>query len=746
MINNEVQSGNLKFSIDSSLLFELGERLVTRPSIALAELVKNAYDADSTKVIVTFEQVSKPGGVIMIEDDGHGMTFEEIKTSWMRIATSRKRLKPVSKIYCRALSGAKGIGRLAARRLGSSLLLQSVATREDGIKESVTVNFDWKESFLPGEDLENVSVSYKRQKVETNSKTGVYLFIGGVRDAWTEDEIRNLLGDLLSVQNPFPDLLVAPKHNEENRCSPDPGFNFDLFVDGSERLNKFSGGLGDAFLKAAWAKLEGVVDERGKAHYDINIGRNQESDSFIDATNLYLGLEDARFRIYYMVYKKEYFNEQNFGVQNASRKGREEGGVRIYLDGFRVFPYGDPGDDWLQLEEYGAKNIDMASLISPTMDVMELAGSLNRPFLLIPKNSQLFGVVSISQTKHMGIEINVTRDRLIETPTVTKLQRFVQNGIYWMTLKYASSLAEERIFHKEEQPQPQKVLDIIEDVKVVISTEKGIPEEKRQAIIGTLDRAIQQSRVDTEERISEISMLRVLASAGTTLALMNHQLQAIIGAVLQTEQDLIRLRPKISEDLYPQYDDIVNQISEWHEMVKLQISQLGFLLSAESRQRRRRHPLYQIVENVRKPMSFYMKKYGVAFENNVSRSLRTPPIYESELYAVLINILSNALKAVFTQSERRISVEAEKTDQALYLRMLDTGVGVPVELRENAFRPFFTTSLPNPVLGVGTGLGLTVVRELLEVYNGTARFVNAKSPWKTQIEIVLPERGTSNDQ
>jgi C4-dicarboxylate-specific signal transduction histidine kinase len=405
-----------------------------------------------------------------------------------------------------------------------------------------------------------------------------------------------------------------------------------------------------------------------------------------------------------------------------------------------VFPYGDPGDDWLQLDQYAAKNIDMATIISPPKKVLELADSIpGRPFLLIPKNYQVFGVVAISQKGHSDIEINISRERLIETPTVAELRRFVQNGIYWMTLKYAAFVEAQKAIRQTERTQT--VPEIIEEVKAAISSQTEIPEEKRQLIIWTLDKAKEQVLEETAERISEISMLRILASAGTTLTLMNHQLQALIGAVSQTEQDLVRLRPEIPKKLYDQYDDIVAQVAEWHEMVGLQVSQLGFLLSPESRQRRRMHVLYEIVENVRKPMSYYMKKYGVVFENNVARNLRTPSIYKAELYAILINVLSNSLKAVYGQPVRRVAVEAERSNNTLFIRMMDTGVGLPAERREISFKPFVTTSLPNPVLGVGTGLGLKVVRDILELYAGTARFIDVQEPWRTCIEIVLPERG-----
>ena len=93
MADELTQVGEFRFSVNSSLLFQLGEQLVAKPSIALAELVKNAYDADATKVTVTMEKISKEGGTILIEDDGHGMTLEEMQDSWMRIATSAKRRK-----------------------------------------------------------------------------------------------------------------------------------------------------------------------------------------------------------------------------------------------------------------------------------------------------------------------------------------------------------------------------------------------------------------------------------------------------------------------------------------------------------------------------------------------------------------------------------------------------------------------------------------------------------------------------
>lgn len=82
----ERETIRLSFDVDAALLGELGERLVAHRPVALAELIKNAYDADATKVTVRFKDVTKPTGEIIVIDNGSGMTLDSMKNGWMRIS------------------------------------------------------------------------------------------------------------------------------------------------------------------------------------------------------------------------------------------------------------------------------------------------------------------------------------------------------------------------------------------------------------------------------------------------------------------------------------------------------------------------------------------------------------------------------------------------------------------------------------------------------------------------------------
>src|ERR1044072_2826255 len=132
----------MSFSVDTHLFRELGELLVGRASTGLVELIKNAYDADASQVVVYGERLdSTKRGFILVSDDGVGMSLEQFEQGFMRVASRQKRSRGRrTRRYKRHFTGEKGVGRLAAHKLARRLDVDSVAWRT---KQAVVASIDW---------------------------------------------------------------------------------------------------------------------------------------------------------------------------------------------------------------------------------------------------------------------------------------------------------------------------------------------------------------------------------------------------------------------------------------------------------------------------------------------------------------------------------------------------------------------------------------------------------------------------
>lgn len=208
-----------QFSSDSQLLSELGERLIATQHVALAELIKNTYDADATRCNIWLENDKSE---LIIKDDGHGMTEAEFEDFWMTIATSNRDRNPRSRRYGREVQGSKGVGRFAVRNLGLFLGLQTVAY-DEGADEyrRLVANFDWEE-FESGTGLQEMEVRYRIEADATAEKEGTTLRISDLQDDWTDDQLEQVSDKVLNIVSaPYES---APSEIEGD-ADEDPGFN-----------------------------------------------------------------------------------------------------------------------------------------------------------------------------------------------------------------------------------------------------------------------------------------------------------------------------------------------------------------------------------------------------------------------------------------------------------------------------------------------------------------------------------------
>lgn len=211
---------DLHFEIDSWVVFQLGEQLVTDVVQAIVELVKNCYDADATFSKVTINTKESPGepfqytsapGYVLIEDNGTGMTDERIRHGWLHISSSHKRaFKEERRLTPRGRTplGDKGLGRLCTQRLGTNV---EILTRAEGAATGRHVAFSWAD-FRAGRSLSQIKIHSEPLKRE---EVGTSLVVSDLNDAeqWasegTLERLQNGLSRLISPYQSVRDFYVS---------------------------------------------------------------------------------------------------------------------------------------------------------------------------------------------------------------------------------------------------------------------------------------------------------------------------------------------------------------------------------------------------------------------------------------------------------------------------------------------------------------------------------------------------------
>jgi Histidine kinase-, DNA gyrase B-, and HSP90-like ATPase len=237
-----------QLSADPHLLTLLGDELIGNDRLAVFELVKNAYDADATKVTVELRLLG-PRPMIRVLDNGSGMTEEVLTKSWMRLATGHKRDARVpSKIFGRMPLGEKGVGRLAVQKLGGKARL---VTRAAGSPEYV-VEIVWKELIGSSSDLAGLVLSLQQAdqpEVFPNDGHGTLIEITDLNRAdWERRDLRTLRKLLTSLKSPFENVS---------------DFDVDLRVPGREEDIAELLKPDDVLHRAVWMYAFSI-DRRGK--------------------------------------------------------------------------------------------------------------------------------------------------------------------------------------------------------------------------------------------------------------------------------------------------------------------------------------------------------------------------------------------------------------------------------------------------------------------------------------------------
>lgn len=774
------------FTIDSRLLEELGENLVTRNHVAVGELIKNAYDADATEVVLEFKNAKADDtsdSEIAVIDDGTGMTLEEVRDDFMRIATTNKRRNPISEKFGREKAGDKGIGRFACRRLAHILDITTVAKIDDGVYQRTSLNIDWRD-YEADQEIEEVSFPVKVENVTEEEEPGIStkteLRLKNLQESWTEREFNTLRRNVS-------DLAVVQAQDRPEGEVPDPGFDIKFRA---PEFDMGDGSLSKQVHDAGWGCLEGEITEDGTVSLELEaklIG--ERSYSFSYETE---GLGGTSFKISYIpLDNKEHFRDaQTLSLKQAKEISENQSGVRVYKGGFRVFSYGGPDDDWLGIDRkrttHNTRSPD--ERFEGIQRDLELHQDFNRVLLSGPNNRNLVGRVMISSDADLRMAAN--REEFQENELIDDLREIVRLSLQWMTLQwshYKSQKSKKELEEKtekflsetggtdstdsentgldqfkggiqdqeEEEKDSEPVDSAIDLLEGVANTAtESVPEEERQVSDEAVDTATKVIKNTIDQKEQEIDFFRSAFSVNQVVFSFSHELRSMVNDLGSSASRIEAVIDDLPKEHQSRFEDVIEDLRTMEDRFESQMELFGIFMETGDRKNAEEQQVETIVKDVLEATEYIADYYNVEFSTDVPDLLYTPPMYKSELYSVLINLVTNSIKAVgtSTEDENRIHVEGEKTSDGVRIRVCDNGVGIPEDAQEDAFEPLISDPADNiyddlskqmpeqlsEQLGRGTGLGLSIVRNIAEKYDGDAQFVE-EDDWTTCVEVALNE-------
>ena len=735
----------ISFTSDSQLLAELGERLIATPQIALSELVKNAYDADATRVHIW---LSDDGDALNIKDDGHGMAEEDFRNAWMRIAASHKILDEVSPRYKRPLTGSKGVGRFAVRLLGDELLLETSTDGEDGLRAT----FPWK-TFEAGSGIDTKPITYWTgvddlwTGIDAPQKShGTLLRVSTLRHSWDHDMLAEVSGYVLRLQTP---AFVTLGKTAKAAKATDPGFNVYFSPPGVEQA--IDDPTSAIFERSAIALSLTLRKTTLTYTYSFRSGRKPVTYTYDLPDENLIGRADADIRFLPMR-PGAFAGLTNFDGREAAAWVRKNAGIRVFDRGFRVPPYGSPTDDWVRLaRDTAARRRDWDSEI--TTFLLPKPGKTptesEHPALHLPGNHQVIGYVSLrthnlthfdqDDGQHI-LQPSMDRQGFVNNAGFKQLYNIVRGG---MEVLAFLDLDEE--LRRKREARKQAVSDLRDQLDTAIAEvadNPDIPPSVRKSI-GRQLRKVQAQAQRTEEARDEAEVaVETLGLLGVVATFMTHEMTTMVREVDRTKIALT----KVDVDFLPdsqreRYINARNTTDRAFTALERHIEYVRRFASNVRSSPATRYKSRVAIKQVTQQFEYFTGPRHIDVEDDVPAAVLAPPIPISVYGGLILNLYTNALKAVIAKkdnTERRIRIEALIDADAHVVRVSDTGIGVAPALQSRIFDPLFTTTDDDGPLGPGMGLGLYIVRRVVRSLKGHTKLVTPPDGFSTSIELRFP--------
>jgi signal transduction histidine kinase len=678
---NKVRSGVVAFQPRARLLKLIGSELISDEVLAVTELVKNAHDADAANVVVDFRAVTSSEGEIVVRDDGFGMSLDTLLGHWMQPAATSK-AHPSSRFTPsgRRMLGEKGVGRFATDKLGRHLELIS---RGKGLQDEVLARFDWDAFDNDQLLMSEVQNRWEVRPPQALAKHGTVLRIGGLRAMWNERMFRRLSTRLCRLRSPFRELK-----------------SFSIRIE-SDEFPEYAGELRNEILDRAPYRIEASFDGNQTVELYLN-GK-------ASAQQLWNGTSDLRcgpVKIRLFGFDLETDAVAKVGPRAEVRAWlREWSGISVYRDGFRVWPYGEPHDDWLRLDQR----------------------RVNNPVVRF-SNNQIVGFVEISRDGNPELVDQTNREGLIHNRAYEDLRRL----LYF-------------------------VLQILEaDRQTVRHPSKGVSSsarsqgETQDSVPAALERMAKRTDPKTRAELLKLAV-RAREHAARQDATYRRSLDgyADLAALGQAAIGL-------SRSLNPQLDtlrDIAGRIRDGKlssnkksmrscmdvldRTIAIMCDRIAMVGPMETNAKHRRRALDVVSEIAifSELMEPVLRAAAVDIELVANPSDVTRVEMRPETFHRLLHILiTNSLDWLHGIREPRIRVAARTVDQNCEIIFADNGPGIGPGIAERVFEPMFSGKEG------GQGMGLTIARSLVQAHGGQIAVLTDGRRRGANIKILLPRK------
>lgn len=666
---------SMPFKPKAQILLQLGEQLIKSESVAILELIKNAYDADAKNVSISMMDIDNPqNGYIEIIDDGVGMNLWTVQNIWMEPGnTHKKDLVSASERSSlnRLPIGEKGIGRFGVHKLGKKIEMVTRSANE----QEVYVAIDWN-SFANAEYLEDVYVIIEERTPElfTGDKTGTKLYISDLSAQWSRGMLRSVYRSITSLSSPFSSIdafRVKFKTNKKDWLTGLLTFEdikkYALYTGSMEiegnhiteftyQFSPFSAMIGlkprTFQISAPVPMIEKSNEKRGEPR-KIDIGKFCIGKVKID---LLVFDRDSSFRARFIEDKRTYGTYLD-----------ENGGIRVFRDGVRIYDYGEQGNDWLGLD----------------------SSRINTPGKYL-SNNLVLGAVQLDREFSSDLQEKANREGFIENAAYMEFREAVSYAIDYFTAQRNIDKETLRIYLNggKKEPVKQDVSLIRQKISVYIKDEK-----ERKEIDGYLKRI--------EEDYSYIQKMYLkTASAGMSYGVVIHEIEKVIAELnnaVKAEKASTQVKnlAKHLARLVDSYAELLRNRAKSQNRLRDMIKQAVFSLQY-------RLEAHQI--NVECLTDFAENDYVDCASNLIVGSI--------------INIIDNSIwwTTYAEVPKRHIIIKATKEINGhLAIVIADNGCGFSLS-PEDAIKPFVSTK-PS-----GMGLGLNIVNEIMLSQGGTLAF------------------------